>query len=375
MSTKHVLREARVQLRRYRHRLNDETRRSIESEIERLQEARTARRKEDARKIAKSLVKKVREHAPKTFWHHTIETVESLAVAIVVALAIRQFIVEPFKIPTGSMEPTLHGSVDKPVPHIGDFIMVNKSAYGPKIPFTNRRLWTVKPKRWDIAVFTTNGITTEDGRLAASDPPRNFVKRIVGLPGETLEIRDGWLYVDGEQMEMPPYLEERLTEESERTTPYVLPPDRPHVYVKTYYKINLLGLHVLGYLPKGRKATVTRTIPADGVGEITYETGMSRHVARARNVYGETVSEGSLVLMTDESEEVVTVRPIHVVVGPWPYGHDREPFIVPEGHYFMMGDNSPASADSRAWGFVPFENLKGRVVCVWYPVRRWRTVK
>jgi len=325
MSTKHVLREARVQLRRYRHRISDEIRHTIETEIEKLQEARTARRKSDARKIAKALLKRIRTHTPKTVWHHTIETVESLAVAVLVALAVRQFIIEPFKIPTGSMEPTLHGSSRRGEypQHIGDFIMVNKFAYGPKIPFTDHRLWTVKPKRWDIVVFKTNGINTEEGRPAAADPPRNFVKRIVGLPGETLEIRDGWLYVNGEKTEMPEDLTEHLIANKNPMltrcpdAPYEPAPDRPHAYVKLRYAVNILGLHL--FLDKSRNT--------------------------------------------------------NVVLGPWRFGHNGEPFTVPEGHYFVMGDNSPESADSRAWGFVPFENLKGRVICVWYPIRKWRLVK
>ncbi len=317
MKTKHVLREARVQLRRYRGKISDETAHAIETEIDKLQKAREERRKTDARKIATALVKKVRTHTPKTVWHHAIETIESLAIAIVVALLIRHFIIEPFKIPTGSMEPTLHGASANPR-RSGDFIMVNKFAYGPKFPFTDRRIWTVKPKRWDIVVFKTTGIMSEDGtKLAAADPPRNFVKRIVGLPGDTLEIRDGWLYVNGERADMPEYLRTRLTDGSDRDTPYLPAPDRSHGYVKGHYLINIFGLHLL---PDSTRAK-------------------------------------------------------QVLVGPWRFGFEGEPFTVPEGHYFMMGDNSPHSADSRAWGFVPFDNIKGRVLFVWLPPRSWRTVK
>lgn len=339
MTTKHVLREARVQLKRYRRRLSDETRLEIEADIEKLAAARKARDKKQARSVAKGLLKKVRKHTPKTLWHHTIETVESFAVAIVVALAIRHFIIEPFKIPTGSMEPTLHGS-SRPGENpqrIGDFIMVSKFAYGPKIPLTNARLWTVKPKRWDIIVFSTRGIDTDDGRPAASDPPRNFVKRIVGLPGETIEIR--WededkrpgtklrdrictLYINGKKAELPDYLEKRLTVGSKRESPYLTAwPRNPNAtefklhYCQTAsYRINLFGLHLFPY---HREA---------------------------------------------------------VAVGPWEMGQDGKPFTVPEGHYFVMGDNSPESADSRAWGFVPFENIKGKVICVWYPFNRIRGV-
>lgn len=330
MKTKHVLREARVQLRRYRHRISDEVRRSIEADIEKLQQARSERRKDEARKIAKGLAKKVRAHTPKTFWHHTIETVESLAVAIIVALAIRHFLIEPFKIPTGSMEPTLHGaSRQGEQARLGDFIMVQKFAYGPKIPFTKTRLWTVKPKRWDIVVFSTKGINTEDGRPAAADPSRNFVKRIVGLPGETLEIIDGWLYVDGEKLEIPEYLASRLTDRKREThtrnprivkfpdAPYEPAPEgRQHGYKKAHYLVSIFGFH----------------------------------------------------LFAQENREEA------VMIGPWLYGHEGQPFTVPDGHYFMMGDNSPESADSRAWGFVPFENLKGRVMFVWWPPRSWRGV-
>ena len=337
MTTKHILREARVQLRRYRHRLNDELRRDIEADIEKLDAARKERRKDEAHKIAKTLLKEVRTHTPKTFWHHTIETVESFAIAIILALAIRHFFVEPFKIPTGSMEPTLHGST-KPGENpkrIGDFIMVSKFAYGPKIPFTNTRLWTVAPKRWDVVVFSTNGINSKDGEPAASDPPRNFVKRIVGLPGEEIEIRDGWIYANGEKADMPDDLRDRLIsqklaiqEERERRygsafsalqnpdAPYEPGMKSPPQLLRTRYRINVLGLHLLPF-------------------------------------------ERRLVQTADE----------------WPYGQPGQVFKVLEGHYFVLGDNTAESLDGRAWGFVPFENIKGRVLCVWYPVYRWRSVR
>jgi signal peptidase I len=333
MKTKHVLREARVQLRRYWGRISDETRHTIEAEIGQLEQARKRHDKPEARKIANSLAKKIRTHTPKTAWHHTIETVESLVIAVVVALAIRHFLIEPFKIPTGSMEPTLHGTSDLPPRHIGDFIMVEKFAYGPKIPFTRTRIWTVKPKRWDIIVFSTKGINAEDGRPAASDPPRNFVKRVVGLPGEALEIRDGWLYVNGKKADMPDGLAERLIAQkpvaieqaalrghiitaSFPDAPYEPAPDRIHGYKKSHYLINLFGFHL--FAQQNRDETV--------------------------------------------------------FIGPWPYGHEGQTFTVPEGHYFVMGDNTLESADGRAWGFVPFENIKGRVIVVWWPPRSWRGV-
>ena len=105
------------------------------------------------------------------------EWVEPFLIAAVVALFIRQFMVEAFKIPSGSMIPTLA---------IGDHLLVNKFIYGPRIPFTDIRLFTGKePKRGEIIVFRYPG-----------DESKNFIKRVIGLPGDKLEIRKGRLFLN-----------------------------------------------------------------------------------------------------------------------------------------------------------------------------------
>jgi signal peptidase I len=128
------------------------------------------------------------------------EQVSSLALAILIALAIRIFLIEPFRIPSESMLPTLL---------IGDHLFVNKLVYGPKIPFTDVRLpgWR-EPKRGDVVVFTVGRSTGSPiSRIFPADerpelPTDDFVKRIVGLPGDRVEVRRGRVYVNEERVEV-----------------------------------------------------------------------------------------------------------------------------------------------------------------------------
>jgi signal peptidase I len=106
------------------------------------------------------------------------ENVEALVIAIILALFIRTFVVQAFKIPSGSMQNTLL---------IGDYILVNKFIYGVKVPFTETTIIPVKePKRGNIIVFKFPG-----------DPSKDFIKRVVGVGGDTVEIRDKKVYVNG----------------------------------------------------------------------------------------------------------------------------------------------------------------------------------
>jgi len=107
------------------------------------------------------------------------EWVEPFLIAAVVALFIRQFVVEAFKIPSGSMIPTLT---------IGDHLLVNKFIYGPRIPFTDTRIFTWKePKRGEIIVFKY-----------PENESKNFIKRVVGLPGDKVEIQNGKLFINAQ---------------------------------------------------------------------------------------------------------------------------------------------------------------------------------
>lgn len=112
------------------------------------------------------------------------EWVKSIALAFVMFLIIRTFIVEAFRIPTGSMESTLL---------VGDFLLVNKAVYGAQVPGTQIRLPAFdRPRRGDIVVF-----------VPPHEPGKNYVKRLVGLPGDTLEMRNKVLYINGVPQKEP----------------------------------------------------------------------------------------------------------------------------------------------------------------------------
>jgi len=112
------------------------------------------------------------------------EGVRAVCTAIVLVLFVRTFFVEAFKIPTGSMENTLL---------VGDFLLVNKAVYGAEVPGTQTRLpGFTEPQRMDVVVF-----------FPPHDPTKNYVKRLVGMPGDTLEMRDKILYVNGDPQYEP----------------------------------------------------------------------------------------------------------------------------------------------------------------------------
>ncbi|QKK03319.1 MAG: signal peptidase I [Pseudomonadota bacterium] len=200
----------------------------------------------------------------------TVELVGSLFPVLLLVLVFRSFLFEPFKIPSGSMIPTLW---------IGDFIVVNKYAYGLRLPVLNNKIVDIgEPQRGDIIVFRF----PEDERI-------NYIKRVVGLPGDTISYRNKVLYVNGEPVEQ------------QRVGPWL--------------------------------------------GE-----GLNRNPPGTRPV---------------KRLEHLTEEPHPIVIYPERPNRYIDSVVVPAGHYFVMGDNRDQSLDSRAWGFVPEENLVGKAVRIW----------
>ncbi|WP_457665798.1 signal peptidase I [Thiolapillus sp.] len=190
-------------------------------------------------------------------------------------LLLRAFVVEPFRIPSGSMMPTLL---------VGDFILVNKYAYGLRAPVTKTKFVDVgEPERGDVVVFRY-----------PRDPKLDYIKRLVGLPGDRIAYRNKVLYVNGKAM----------------------PQEKVGIY--------------------------------DAVG-----SGI-----RMR---------GSWELKEDLEgvEHSILINPRVPDFGPGCQVLARGEITVPEGHYFMMGDNRDNSNDSRCWGFVPEENLVGKAFMIW----------
>lgn len=198
-----------------------------------------------------------------------VEYSRSLFPVLLIVLLFRSFLFEPFKIPSGSMIPTLL---------IGDFILVNKYVYGLRLPVLNKKVISVgEPKRGDVIVFRY-----------PVDTSVSFIKRLVGLPGDTISYRDKNLYVNGE----------------------------------------LVSHEELGrYTSQDVKCATPR-----------------RDAVR----YSETLGSVTHDILIHESS-----------------GSRDGQWVVPDGHYFVMGDNRDRSNDSREWGFVPEENLMGRAVGIW----------
>jgi len=180
--------------------------------------------------------------------------IEALLPAAFIAFCIvRPFIIEPYKIPTGSMRPTLLE---------GDIILVNKFIYGARIPFTDLRLPKIRqPKRGDVIVF-----------IYPEDRKKNFIKRLVAFAGETVEIKNGTLYINDQ-----PLLDS--------------------IFNQRYY-----------------------------------------------------YNKGNL-------------------------GQEGQKIVVPKDAFFVLGDNSASSQDSRYWGFLPHKNILGKALLIWWPPGRIRIIK
>ena len=205
---------------------------------------------------------------------------------ILLVFCLRSFVVEPFKIPSGSMIPTLE---------IGDLILVNKFHYGVRLPVINKKIIANHdPKRGDVMVFRFPRDTSVD-----------YIKRVVGLPGDEVSFRSQRLYINGQQVAMEP-----------------LPP--PGFYDETTVR----------YYPEFKEK----------LGDVEHRILVDLNAPR---LFG---AEGAYAFPFREncrySAEGVTCK-------------------VPEGHYFMMGDNRDNSEDSRFWGFVPDENIVGKAFFVW----------
>ncbi len=190
-------------------------------------------------------------------------------------LLLRSFLVEPFRIPSGSMMPTLL---------VGDFILVNKFSYGLRLPVLRTKFMDVgEPRRGDVVVFRY-----------PRNPKVDYIKRLVGLPGDHIAYHDKVLYVNGKPMAQKPL---------------------------GWYKAEGAGLRM------------------QGAYELMEDlTGVKHHIL---------------------------VDPRYPDFGPGCEVLADGEITVPEGHYFMMGDNRDNSNDSRCWGFVPEDNLVGKAFMIW----------
>jgi len=261
-------------------------------------------------------------------------------------LLVKGCLVDQYTIPSGSMEPTLIGD---PRFFRGDRVIVNKWLFGPRIPFTKIRLWEGEPpKRWDIVVFKP------------VDPKSKFpalIKRVVGLPGETVHIEDGAVYINGKREDPPPELRKVL----HYTTAFTLSPIQVREYFLRMAKNNR-PLDVMNaehpstralYAEMGRVHGRVKDLDIDALSDDEVQA-LVHDVDRS--VLG-TVRQLVELGMQEQNQELV-------------YGIKSEAqySVVPDGHYFCLGDNSGQSLDGRVYGWVPGENLLGRAAGIWWPL-------
>jgi signal peptidase I len=205
---------------------------------------------------------------------------------ILVVFLLRSFLFEPFKIPSGSMMPTLL---------VGDLILVNKFHYGVRLPVVNKKIIANHdPARGDVMVFRF-----------PKDPSTDYIKRVVGIPGDEVVFRNQQLFINGQQVPAEP-----------------LPP--PGFYDEDARR----------YAPAFRE-----------------QLGGIEH--------GILINPQSAHIWKNEDGNQFPHRE------NCRYSDDSVACKVPPGNYFMMGDNRDNSLDSRYWGFVPDENIVGRAFFIW----------
>ena len=260
----------------------------------------------------------------------TRDYVESIGAAILIALALRAFVIEAFKIPSSSMYPTLE---------IGDHIFVNKFIYGLGIPWTNIKLFQLRePHRGEVIVFKY-----------PCDPERDYIKRVVALGGDTVEVRCNIVYVNG------------VGVASELVNPLEKYEDKPEESDKWEWR------------------DVSRY--RETVAGFTYETFHSeeRPIQEAKRATEPHRGD------RDFPDEVVAICPAGKAASQVPgkiveTRPSADPcalqrhYVVPEGHVFVMGDNRSNSNDGRAWGSVPVESIKGKALFIWLSYRTWDPV-
>jgi signal peptidase I len=276
-------REVTRGLKRYKHRLSVEARTQLDAAVVGFEAVakRSGDDNHDALMEAlNKLDKALDQHLSFARKSTAREYSEAIGTAVLIALFLRAFVVEAFKIPSGSMIPTLQ---------VGDHIFVNKFIYGVRIPFTDVKIGQSirRPHRGEVIVF-----------IYPKDPEKDFIKRIVGVEGDVVEMRDGVLFVNEKPVE--------------------------------------------------RKALE---------GDCQYQDyDEERDQWEDRNCEAAQEHAGATSYTTIYNRGLLSMSPLH----------STRPFTVPPHSVFCMGDNRDNSHDSRAWGAVPENLIKGKAMVIWW---------
>jgi signal peptidase I len=336
-----LVREARRALRRHGDRIPDGIKRDLVQRCDALDRAVEAGDGSAMRERLVVLDEMVDEHLAFARKSTGREYAESIGIAVMIALFLRAFVVEAFKIPSGSMIPTME---------IGDHIFVNKFLYGLRIPFTKTRFFEWRqPKRGEVIVF-----------INPCEPDKDFIKRIVAVEGDTVEVRCDVLYVNGKAVPVRRVDEEDCTYwDKEEGGPW-------HTRSCMRYVESLDGIdYETFYLPGRKSLDEEREDRLKG----RYTNLRGRHdfpEESARDC--RDVNSGADPRSPEQRERsrgrVEESAPENTQYSG-PCAPQRR-YVVPDGHVFVMGDNRENSSDSRAWGPVPLENIKGKALFIWW---------
>lgn len=260
------------------------------------------------------------------------EFIEAIVVAFIAAIILRIFLVQAFRIPTGSMKDTLM---------IGDFLLVNKFIYGVRtpdriplvdIPIPFLRLPALKnPERGNIIVFKY-----------PLDESLDYIKRCVGQPGQTLEVKNGVVYIDGQIEGSLTKTQSRIyDEESYRHFDYFeVKTEWGDVYTIRQLSNMTVPMDNYGPVRIPKKGDVIR-FPLKNESEWAAYENLIRH-----EKHSFSRQRGSDKIFID-----------NVPV---------DNYVVTDNYYFMMGDNRDNSSDSRDWGFLPYENIVGEALVIYF---------
>lgn len=328
-----VVREARKGVHAHAYKLSSETREQIEGHANALDAALEA--KGASEKTAGAIRRELYELDELVDQHLAFarkstgrEYVESIGIAVLIALLLRAFVVEAFKIPSSSMIPTME---------IGDHIFVNKFLYGVRLPYTTTRFFEFRsPKRGEVVVF-----------IYPCDPTKDFIKRIVALEGDTVEVRCDILYVNGEAV--PSELQS-----AEECNYWDIDPlgDWTNEGCSLYHETVAGDSYETIFDPQRPidedRRNGTHDFPLlDRVPTCADD----QKVGETRDMDARIAAMGKIIDTSDDGLDAC---------GP------RRHFVVPDGHVFAMGDNRDNSSDSRVWGPAPVKNIKGKALFIWW---------